>query len=532
MATTPISMVVRKKVLTFEKVPMETSVGPGRRDVHHRIEIAGLVLSLALLALGLASCRSAGEAVDEAPAIERPNILFLFADDQRTDTIGAWGHSRIQTPAIDSLVNRGTSFRNNFCMGSHHGAVCAPSRAMLMSGRHLFEVKENLADTPTMPQALAAVGYRTFGTGKWHNGEKAFDASFQSGKNVFFGGMCDHTSVLVRDKPLGGDLTEKRDGGGFSSELFADAAIEFLEGERDPDTPFFAYVAFSAPHDPRQPPKRWLDHYAKRRPPLPGNFMRLHPFHNGWMNGRDEKLAAWPRDPEVIRDQLAEYYGMISHLDEQVGRILECLARQDLLENTIVVYTADHGLALGSHGLLGKQSLYEHSMKAPLVIAGPGVPKGSTDALTYLFDLVPTLCSMAGATTPEGYAGSDLTPVLADNDARVRDVLVTSYEDKMRAIRDERWKLIVYPQRNHAQLFDLRLDRSELTNLAQRLDYADKRRELEARLRAELDRLGDETPLSSDDPKPLEYDPSGWRRAPDRWQPAWIVEKYFQGETR
>jgi len=374
---------------------------------------------------------------------------------------------------------------------------------------------------------LADAGYTTFATGKWHNGEASFDASFQAGRNVFFGGMCDHTAVTVRDKPPGGELGEKRDGGGFSSELFADAAVEFLQHGRDPERPFFLYVAFTAPHDPRQPPVEWREHYRAEPPPLPANWMPLHPFHNGWMRGRDECLAPWPRTREVIADQLAEYYGMISHMDAQIARILATLDAQDLREDTLVVFTADHGLALGSHGLLGKQSLYEHSMKAPMILAGPGVPHGESGALVYLLDLFPTLCAAAGADAPDGLAGADLLPLARGERADVRASLFTSYEDKMRALRDERWKLIRYPRIDHTQLFDLATDPHELVDLAREPAQAERVERMLAELAAWQARVGDAQPLVVAEPEPMEYDPAGWEREPDRWQPDWIRAKYF-----
>ena len=187
----------------------------------------------------------------------------------------------------------------------------------------------------------------------------------------------------------------QRTGEKFSSELFADSAIEFLQNH-DGKKPFFAYVAFTAPHDPRQPPLGYREPYYRKLPPLPANFLPQLPFDNGMMQGgRDENLAAWPRTEAMIRDQLAEYYGLITHLDEQIGRILAALEKSGQAENTIIIFAADNGLALGSHGLLGKQSVYEHSMRTPLIIAGPGIPRGkATRAFTYLLDLFPTLCDV------------------------------------------------------------------------------------------------------------------------------------------
>src|SRR5690606_646761 len=208
--------------------------------------------------------------------------------------------------------------------------------------------------------------------------------------------------------------------------------------------------------------------YRESPPPLPENFLPQHPFDNGQLVLRDENLAPWPRPPEMIREQLAEYYGLISHLDAQIGRVLEALAASPHATNTIIVFAADHGLALGSHGLLGKQNVYEHSMRCPLIIAGPGVPAGgSTEAFTYLLDLMPTICALAGVPVPEGVEGRDISPLWTGAADRVRETVFLPYLNLMRAVRDPRWKLICYPQVNHRQLFDLWEDPHETRNRAE-----------------------------------------------------------------
>src|SRR4051794_15358753 len=433
------------------RVPMPRLAPSGRPLATFVLVAAGITLS------GL-------HAHGQGPS--RPNILLLFADDQRADTIGAWGNPHIRTPNLDRLARRGASFRGNYCFGSNSGAVCVPSRAMLMSGRTWFDVPHDLRGVRLLPELLREAGYETFATGKWHNGEESFVRAFPRGRSVFFGGMADHTQVPVADV-RGGRVVGRRIAGKFSSEQFADAAIEFLRSRSDPG-PFFCYVAFTAPHDPRNPPEPFREMYYRDRPPLPQNFLPRHPFDNGILKDiRDENLAPYPRTREVIGDQLCEYYGLMTHLDEQVGRILAALEASGHAEDTIVIYAADHGLALGSHGLLGKQSLYEHSMRSPLILAGPGIPAGrSTAAFTYLFDLFPTICTLAGVKLPDGLAGRDLRPLWEGEGAKVRESVFLPFSDLMRSVRDERWKLIVYPQINHRQLFDLRDDPHEMRDLA------------------------------------------------------------------
>jgi arylsulfatase A-like enzyme len=468
---------------------------------------------------------SAAPARAEDPA--RPNILFLFADDQRADTIAAWGNRHIQTPTLDRLVGRGFSFRNNYCFGSNSGAVCIPSRAMLMSGRTWLDVKHDLAGVKLLPELLREAGYTVFATGKWHNGQASFARAFPRGKSVFFGGMDDHTKVHVADVQ-DGKVSNQRIAEKFSSEQFADAAIEFLEGQRG-KAPFFCYVAFTAPHDPRNPPEAFREMYYRNRPPLPANFLPQHPFDNGMTKGgRDENLAPYPRTPDVIRDQLSEYYGHITHLDGQVARILTALERTGQAKNTVIVYTADHGLALGSHGLLGKQSVYEHSMKSPLIIAGPGIPTGSTQAFTYLFDLFPTICGLANVKLPEKIAGKSLQPLWTGSQTQLRDSAFLPFQDLMRAVRDERWKLIVYPPINHRQLFDLRNDPDEIKDLAADPKHAPDIERLTALMKQWQEKVGDKQPLTVAKPKPKEISFDGYIRKPDKWQPEWIIRKYFQ----
>lgn len=480
----------------------------------------------------------------QAQKRERPNVLFLFADDQRADTIAAHGNPYIKTPNIDSLVRRGYSFRRNYVFGGNSGAVCIPSRAMLMTGKTWFKIDtERLNGELLLPELLQRHGYQTFATGKWHNGESSWLRAFQRGKSVMFGGMSDHTLVPVRDLQADGKPGQVRTGEKFSSELFADAAIEYLDGV-DRQKPFFAYVAFTAPHDPRQPPPEWREMYYRQLPPLPVNFLPQLPFDNGMVaNLRDENLAAWPRTEKVIRDQIAEYYGMMSHLDQQIGRILDKLKSEGLARNTIIIYAADNGLALGSHGLLGKQNVFEHSMRVPLIISGPGIPRGgSSESMTYLFDLFPTICDLAGVPQQKDLAGESLRPIWQGAQKSIRDSIFLPYIGIQRAVRDDRWKLIAYPKIGYLQLFDLRNDPHETTNLIDQPDRGqpdnrrpdprqpDHRQQVERLLKLMKvwqERVGDTLEIPSRSQTPPAINLSGNERTPDQWQPDWIIRKYF-----
>jgi arylsulfatase A-like enzyme len=465
-----------------------------------------------------------------AHAAGKPNILFLFADDQRADTIAAHGNPHIKTPNLDKLVEAGFSFRGNYIFGGNSGAVCVPSRAMLMTGKSWFHVDtESLKGTKLLPEVLKENGYTTFGTGKWHNGEPSWQRAFQRGKTVMFGGMSDHTKVPVRDLGSDGKLTAERTGDQFSSEMFADSAIEFLKSH-DRKNPFFAYVAFTAPHDPRMPLLPYREMYYRNLPPLPANFLPQLPFDNGMMaGGRDENLGAWPRTEVMIRDQLAEYYGLITHMDLQIGRILDALKQTGQADNTLIIFAADNGLALGSHGLLGKQSVFEHSMKVPLIFVGPGIPKGkSTRAFTYLLDVFPTLCDALSLPCPADLEGESLRPLWDGTKERIRDSVFLPYMQIQRAVRDERWKLIAYPKIRHLQLFDLQSDPNEMSNLIDRPEHSAHVSRLHQLMKDWQKKVGDTLPVPTGNTPPEKIDLTGRKRIPDQWQPDWIVKKYFR----
>ncbi len=502
----------------FGKVPVNFK--PGHSGVYRGPRRTLTIWVLMLIAACSARAQAPGP----------PNFLILFSDDQRADAVGAHGNPYIQTPSLDALAERGFSFRQAYVMGSHHGAVCAPSRAMLMTGRNLFRVYDNLDSLETFPQRLQQVGYQTFGTGKWHQSRESFAKSFAEGRSIFFGGMNDHFRTHMSDRLDDGTFTDSvpRD---FSTTRFADAAIDFLTGyaSSERDAPFLAYVAFTAPHDPRSPPGDYMHVYRGEGMPLPPNFMPLHPFDLGPMSMavRDEHLAPWPRPTDVIRSQIAEYYGLITHMDAEIGRIFKTLLDTGLEDNTIVVFAADNGLGLGSHGTMGKQSLYEHSTRVPLIVAGPGIPQGESNALSYLYDLTPTILRLAGATDLPRMDGLDLAPIWGGEPTELRESLFTAFHDTQRSVRDSRWKLIRYPRIHHTQLFDLKRDPYELNNLAGDPDQRHRLRNMMILLEEWQRKMGDPHPLTAADRSSMEFDYDSIERRPDQWQPAWIREKYF-----
>jgi arylsulfatase A-like enzyme len=447
---------------------------------------------------------AAGE--EPAAGTTRPNILFLFTDDQRADTIGALGNKRIKTPNIDTLVKSGLSFTNAYIMGASSMAVCTPSRACLFSGRTLWNLENQGAwdfeiaqDHTTLTQVFLEDGYTTFATGKndpgfGRNGH--FSRSFNAGANLYYRGghRGQNRTPLFNYSPDTGKSEKLPSDGRFNADLFADACVKFLNGRKGNQDPFFAYVSFMTPHDPLNCPEEFLGMYAGEDMELPPNFLPEHPFDAGIHKIRDEKLMKVPRSEEGVRQRLARYYAVTTHTDAQIGRILAALRQGGHADDTIIVFTSDNGLALGSHGLMGKQNIYEHSVKVPFIISGPGIPSGEKrDQLCYIYDIYPTLCERAGLQTPATVQFKSLNGIIADPRAKHREHLYFAFMECQRAIRDSRRKLIEYcvGDQRHTQLFDLENDPHETRNLAADPASRDTLQRLRKLLRQERKHLND-----------------------------------------
>ena len=417
-----------------------------------------------------------------------PNILHVHADDHRPDGLRSLGNPALTTPNLDTLVERGFTFTHCYTMGSMIGAVCQPSRTMMLTGKSWLRIPKPKEGDPekSLPKVMSAAGYETFHVGKGGNEYTAGLAAFD-------------TNLMMNDNP-----PELRRG---SSERHADAVIQFLRG-RSAAKPFYIYLAPPVPHDPRVAAPEFHKMYDPAKIPMSPAFMPQHPFDNGEMAVRDELLAPWPRTPEDTKQQLADYYACVTGLDHHVGRIFAELKKSGQWENTIIIFTGDNGLSLGEHGLFGKQNLYEFGgMHVPCVIAGPGIPKGRSEALIYLMDLFPTFAEFGGAKLPEGVEGLSIAPIVRGEKMKIRDVLYTGYRDCQRAVRDDRWKLIRYPLVDRTQLFDLAADPHELTNLADNPEHAAKLAEMTALLEKEMREHSDTAPLKVANPKPAEWTP-------------------------
>ncbi len=433
-----------------------------------------------------------------------PNVLILYTDDQSWNTIRAWGNDEIHTPNMDRLAAMGTSFTRAHVLGGNHGAICAFSRAMLLTGRPFWNIPASFANPttgesphPTMPEVFKENGYRTFFTGKWHNKPPELVAGFDEGKNIFLGGMHfpkegGHFNPKLYDElDKTGKFTvdKRRQRDEFSSKLYADATIEFIENQNNTQ-PFFIYTAFTSPHDPRTPPPPFDEMYDPSKISLPPNFMAEHPFDLGIRTMRDEELLTYPRTESDVRREIALYYGMISEVDAEIGRILDALELKGILKNTLIVFAGDNGLAVGQHGLLGKQNLYDHSSRVPLIMAGPGVPKGNTaTTLCSIHDIFPTVANLCGIKLPESAQGVNLSPAMINSSLQLREELLLAYTHTQRAIRtSDDWKLILtrHGGEEHAQMFHIEQDKWELNNLASDGKHDAKYNELIHRLQSKI----------------------------------------------
>ncbi|ANW97419.1 hypothetical protein AXE80_03355 [Wenyingzhuangia fucanilytica] len=433
----------------------------------------------------------------------KPNILFIFADDQTFNTIGALENCPVKTPNLDKLMNNGVSFSHTFNQGSFTPAVCVASRTMLNTGAFIWNAAtyskkgKNIHDPNApknnpkydisfkmpeqyWPQYLKQAGYDTYMSGKWHVGEVAPKDIFDYTKDVR-PGMPNQTKgryarTFEKDKPdtwspYNKELGGFWQGGKHWSEVLADNGIAFIEKAKQNETPFFMYLAFNAPHDPKQAPKRFVDMYDANKIEIPENFISEYPYNQAAGAGRglrDEKLAPFPRTPYSVQVNRQEYYASISHMDEQVGKILTALEASGKAENTYIFFTADHGLAIGDHGFMGKQNMYDASMRVPMIVCGPNVPKGKViDEFVYLQDIMPTSLELAGLEKPATIDFNSLLPLVKGEVKKSKyPTVYGAYFGSQRMYRTKDYKMIVYPTINVVRLYDMKNDPMEMNDLA------------------------------------------------------------------
>lgn len=461
---------------------------------------------------------------------KQPNVLFILLDDQSPFDLRTYNpKSPLQSPRIDRLAEEGMVFDGAYHMGSFSGAVCSPSRHMIMSGRTVW----HLPNTPgalssgkcpphleqqTLPAVFNRAGYATMRTCKIGNSYEAANKLFQVRRDATKRGGDDESGSAWHAEQVLAYLAER-------------------EAKKD-SRPFFIYFGFSHPHDTRDGKPELLAKYGAvnhadpaslppanpKQPRVPPDYLPAHPFKHGDDEVRDEVAVSgvWRnRDEVTIRNELGREFACCENIDIQIGRVLDKLRAMGELENTYIFYTADHGIAIGRHGLQGKQNLYEHTWRVPLIVKGPGIRPGSrVEGNVYLLDLLATFCDLAGVAPPATNEGLSFAPVLRGTRPTVRDVLYGVYnggsKPGIRCVRKGDWKLIEYDvlngQVHQTQLFNLAanpeeflkehhdpkvasltgvMPEKEQVNLAGDPAYAGKLKEMRAVLLAEMRRLDD-----------------------------------------
>lgn len=435
----------------------------------------------------------------------KENIVLIMTDDQTVNTIAHGGNSQIITPNLDHLCETGMRFTNCHIGGGTSGAVCMPSRAVTHTSQNLFSLKDAgwsiPDDHPLLGECLQNAGYHTFFTGKWHNGPEGFKRSFTSGDNIFFGGMWDHYNVPMNKFDPSGKYDNyvrsvvnffssnetmsmrgnKFNPGIHSTDVVTNSAIQFLENYSE-EKPFFLNVAYLAPHDPRVVPEQYLKMYDDVDIKLPDNYRDKHGFLFGQENERDEKIAPKPLNEEWCKNELKAYYGMITHLDDEIGKILNRLEQNGYSENTLIIFTSDNGLSISSQGLMGKQSLYEEAIRTPLVVAGPGID-GNTlcHDFVLLQDIFPTICERLGISDVK-LDGVSFAKALNGKNENARLELYLAFTDLIRGVKNKDYKLIKYRPTQGIeinQLFDLKNDKLEQNDLYQKPEYQQVKRDME-----------------------------------------------------
>ncbi|MCB1203949.1 MAG: sulfatase-like hydrolase/transferase [Verrucomicrobiae bacterium] len=409
-------------------------------------------------------------------AEKRPNFLFILVDDQAPFDFKFYDpKSPLTAPNLEKLASEGMVIDRAYHMGGFVGAVCTPSRHMIMSGRTLWHLPIGpLAKThcppnlekETIPAVFNRAGYDTMRTCKKGNSYEAANQEF---------------TVRHDASKRGGDAES-------GSAWHAEQVLDYLktrEETKDVD-PFFIYFGFSHPHDTRDGTPELLAKYGAvnhadenalppanpKAPALPRNWLPAYPFEHGHPGLRDEVAVSgvWKnRDPVTIRNEVGREFACAENIDIQVGRVLSRLEAMGELENTYIIYTSDHGIAIGRHALMGKQNLYEHSWRVPYIVKGPGIQAGTrADGNIYLLDTLATLCDLAGIEAPSSNEGISFKPVLKGEQTTVRDTLYGVYnggtKPGMRCVRKGDWKLIQY------DVLDGQVRETQLFNLAENPD--------------------------------------------------------------
>ena len=453
---------------------------------------------------------------------KRPNIVFIITDQQRFDTVNAFGFPYVDSPGIDRLAKEGVWFSHCYATG----ASCVPSRASLFNGMypHTLGVLDNASTwRHSWVEILAASGYECASIGKMHTQPMDTPAGFHhrivvenkdrsmAKRGRDFIDAWDQALMAAGHEKPGlptyrqlPDYAERM--GAYDWPLPDDIHADAFVGQRAADwiaqrpedgEPFFLQIGFPGPHPPYDPPKQWSALYRDRDLNIlpvsesdlqgqPPPFVALRQKHaDGHHDAAPHRIHA---SAELRHRQRAHYLGNVSLIDAQVAHIMDSLSAGGHGDNTLVIFTSDHGDCLGDHGHLQKWNFYEQSIRVPLIVWGPRLlaGRGEIASLTQCFDIVPALLSMAEVDTPDWFETRSLLPALRGQafDGRTavfaeqgRDV-VFQFADFVSMVRTKRWKLVHFLNESFGQLFDLEQDPLEERNLWSELSHRQQREDL------------------------------------------------------
>lgn len=400
---------------------------------------------------------------------ERPNFLIILSDDHNYRALGCSGNETIRTPHLDRLAEEGVYFDRCFTPNP----ICTPSRACIYTGQDswsngvTFNGKPINEDSPVLPVLLADAGYETAFIGKWHNDGKPWTRGYTTGGRCWAGGNFDHFEMEVT--PFGGEAKDRVKADRYSTTLFTDDAVEYLG--KSHDTPFCLVLAYTVAHDDFLAPPGYDGKYSPDSIPLPPNFMEKPPFEQFNPTIRDERELPFPRVKKDIQAATSEYYAMIEHMDENIGRMLSVLQKRRIKKDTVVIFCSVKGLSMGSHGIIGKQTMYEEGLRTSLIVRHPQLKAAGeiNSELVSTTDILPTVCEAARISIPKAVEGESLLG-LYEGKGNARTELFFSYHDPTRsvitrAVRTKRHKLIHHLITGERQLFDLGEDPIEMVNL-------------------------------------------------------------------
>ena len=445
---------------------------------------------LALVLLCLASCFSVSDAQSETEAEKKaaqPNVLFLVCDDLNCD-LGCYGHPLVKTPHIDALASRGVRFKNAYCQYP----LCGPSRASFMCGmypdqtlvlRNAVYIRERVPNVRTMSQMFRSKGYLATRVGKIYH--------YDVPKHIGTSGHDDPYSWNVTFNPRGRDVEEegkvftlaKGQYGGTLSWMAADGTdeeqtdgmaatqtVELLNQYAKRERPFFLAVGLYRPHTPFVAPKKYFEKYpteSVKVPTVPAGYLDTLPKPARVAITRKKNQRDLADD--LARQAIQAYYASITFADAQIGRILDALRANGLEENTIVVFTSDHGYHMGEHGHWQKTTLFENAARVPLIIATPGMKTAGQTASTLaeMVDYYPTLAELAGIQPPKSVSGVSLATALRDVEHQARTSAFTQL-DSGYSIRTDRYRYTEWGKdgAQGTEFYDHASDSDELQNLA------------------------------------------------------------------